>query len=63
MKLFVPIVKLQHIDNKKTANEFLQMLPSILLFSTNKVDESQTKSSLIQLSTIVNFDIQASHFK
>ena len=32
MKLFVPIVKLQHIDNKKTANEFLQMLFSNMLF-------------------------------
>jgi len=32
------------------------MLPSIPL-STNKVDESQTKSSLIQLSTTSSFDI------
>ena len=29
----------------------------LFYFLTNKVDESQTKSSLIQLSTIANFDI------
>jgi hypothetical protein len=36
MKLFVPIVKLQHIDNKKTANEFLQMMITMLVTTIPK---------------------------
>ena len=36
MKLFVPIVKLQHIDNKKTVNEFLQMMITMLVTTIPK---------------------------